>query len=173
MKNWLTHLFAHSNPAPAPVSTTPEWLALQTELQALRLELASRESSLANLKLEVERLRARQEQTVADTVTTQMQGLFTDMAAPASQILTQADLLENQAKPIQAADILAVARRMVRALERHGLVFDGQPGQAASFDPNRHTPMSAARVPQPGDPITIRFAGATYQDRIISKAIVE
>lgn len=172
MKNWLTNLFARPNPAQA-LDASPDWLAAQAELQRLRLDLASRDSTIASLKQEVERLRARQDQVVAETVAAQLAGLFADVAAPASQILTQADLLENQARPVMAADILAVARRIVRAFERRGLAFVGQPGQSITFDPNRHTPLSAARLPQPGEAVTIRFAGATYQDKTIYKAVVE
>ncbi len=49
----------------------------------------------------------------------------------------------------------------------------GQVGEQVSFDPNRHTPISAAIQPQAGQAVTIRFAGATYQGKMIYKAIVE
>ncbi len=91
--------------------------------------------------------------------------------APASQILTQADLLEKQGKPVQARDVLAVARRMLRALERYGLAFAGQTGEQVFFDPNQHTPINEAAQPQAGQPVTIRFAGVTYQGKMIYKAI--
>jgi molecular chaperone GrpE (heat shock protein) len=153
-------------------------LALQKEIQALRMEIEAREGSIANLKQEIERLRLRQEQVIVETVTSRLSGLFGELAAPASQILTQADLLDRQGKPVQARDVLSVARRMVRALERYGVSFTGQAGEQVAFDPNQHTPINGAALPgaalpQPGQPVTVRFAGVAYQGKIIYKAIVE
>lgn len=174
MKNWLTKLFSRDNQNPSPVEDQPaDELALHKEIQSLQLELSARERSLTNLQAEIERLRGRQEQLIGETVSARLETLFADMAAPASQILTQADLLERQGKPVQAQDILALARRMIRALERSGLAFDGKPGEQVGFDPNRHTLMNKAAAPMPGKPVTIRFAGVMVQGKIIYKAIVE
>ncbi len=175
MKNWLSNLFPPHGEKISTAGEAPEGeiLPLQREVQTLRIELDAREQSIANLKSEVERLRSRQEQLVGETVATKLTGLFSDLAGPASQILTQADLLENQGKPVQARDVLSVARRLVRAIERHGVVFEGKIGEQAAFDPNRHTPISSSSAPQAGQPVTIRFAGVSYQGKIIYKAIVE
>jgi molecular chaperone GrpE (heat shock protein) len=148
-------------------------LALQKEVQALRIEIETREDNIANLKQEIERLRLRQDQLITETVAARLSGLFNDVAAPSSQILTQADLLERQGKPVQARDVLAVARRMVRALERYGVAFVGQVGEQVPFDPNLQTLINGAALPQPGQPVTVRFAGVTYQGKILYKAIVE
>lgn len=181
MKNWLTNLFGSrssaADSAAAATATAADQaerlLGLQKEAQSLRIELDARDRSLANLKQELERQRARQDQVVLETVTARMEGLLSDLAGPASQILTQADLLENQAKPVQARDVLSVARRMVRAVERHGLTFEGKIGEPEVFDPNRHTPINNSAALQPGQPVTVRFVGASYQGKIIYKAVVE
>lgn len=179
MKNWLSHLFrSQSSSTGAAVNTTvadqaERVLTLEKEAQSLRMELDARERSLINLKQELERLRTRQGQVVAETVAAQMEGLFSDLAGPASQILTQADLLENQSKPVQARDVLSVARRMARAAERHGLVFEGKIGEPAVFDPNRHTPINNSAALEPGQAVTVRFVGASYQGKVIYKAVVE
>ncbi len=184
MKNWFSNLFppkrtdnaaAAVSPSidAAPASFAGDLLALQKENQSLRRELEAQESSITNLKQEIERLRLRQEQIIAETVAARMSGLFSDLAGPASQILTQADLIEKQGQPVQARDVLSVARRMVRALERCGLAFAGQVGDQVVFDPNHHTPISGAALPQPGAPVTVRFVGVMYQGKTIYKAIVE
>lgn len=173
MMNWLKNIFQRETPPAPPVISESEVLVLQKEAQALRMEMQARDESIAKLKQEIERQRARQEQIINETVNTRLVTIFTDLAAPASQILTQADLLENQGKPVQARDVLSVARRMVRTLERHGMVFDGNIGSQAAFDPDRHTPMNASTTPQDGQPVTIRFAGVAYQGKTIYKAIVE
>ncbi len=184
MKNWFTNLLK-TRPAPGepgqpvpppqgfPSAQAGEWLVLQKETQALRMDLQASQQAVANLKQENERLRLRQDQLIAETVETRLSGLFGDLAAPASQVLTQSDLLEKEGKPVQARDVLSVARRMVRALERYGLVFSGQVGDQVPFDPNQHTPINEVTQPQPGQPVTIRFRGVAYQGKTIHKAIVE
>ena len=143
MKNWLTNLFSqHPKPSDSPRQASDELLDIQKEVQTLRIELESSEQMVMNLKQEIERLRSRQDQLLQETVDLPIRSLFNDLAAPASQILTQADLLENQGKPVQARDILSVARRMIRALERQGVSFEGQVGEQVPFDPNRHTPLT-------------------------------
>jgi molecular chaperone GrpE (heat shock protein) len=180
MKNWLTNLLNPRRGSTIPNPVTPgaaaadgDDLALQKEYQLLRMDLAARDQSVANLKQEIERLRMRQDQLITETIDARLGSLFNDLAGPASQILTQADLLEKQGKPVQARDVLSVARRMVRALERYGVGFAGQVGEQVSFDPNHHTPISGAAIPQPGQAVTVRFPGVTYQGKTIYKAIVE
>ena len=184
MKKWFSNLLkSGQKPASAGSPTPPaqtalanppvDLLSMQKETQALRMDLETREQSITSLKQEIERLRLRQDQVIAETVESSLSGLFGDLAGPASQILTQADLLEKQGKPVQARDILSVARRMVRALERHGIAFAGQVGEQVTFDPNHHTPISEAAQPQAGQMVTVRFAGVTYQGKTIYKAIVE
>jgi hypothetical protein len=48
-----------------------------------------------------------------------------DVAAPVAQLFTQAHLLEVEGKPVQAKDALAVAKRLVRALEAVVVRFAG------------------------------------------------
>jgi molecular chaperone GrpE (heat shock protein) len=183
MKNWFSNLLKPARDRDAgnlvpPVQAGPSdqparLLDLQKENQSLRMDLETSQQSIATLKQEIERLRLRQDQVIAETVESRLSGLFSDLAGPASQILTQADLLEGQAKPVQARDVLSVARRMVRALERQGIAFAGQVGEQVIFDPNQHTPINEAVQPQAGQPVVIRFAGVTYRGKIIYKAIVE
>lgn len=168
MTNFFQRLFGSKEPAPAE-----DTAALEREIQSLRLDLKARDEQLAHLKQEVERLRSRQEQLVNETTEMRLEALFNDLAAPAAQMITQAELLENQNKPVQPRDLAAVGRRLVRALERHGLRMEGQVGQQTEFDPNRHQAMNAETSPQLGQPVTIRFVGMAYRGKIIYKALVE
>jgi molecular chaperone GrpE (heat shock protein) len=165
---------SQTSPAPHPADThQTDDLANESQVQALRIELDARDQRIQRLMQEIERLRERQEQLAAETAAARLEALFSEVAGPASQILTQADLLENQGKPVQARDMLAITRRMVRAFERHGLAFEGQVGDQVAFDPSRHTPINTGAVPQPGQPVTIRFTGVTFQGKILYKAVVE
>jgi len=175
MANWLSRIFSprRGESAAQAAARTEDLLRLENEAQALRMELETRDQNIAHLKQEVERLRNRQDHLVSEAVTSQFEGLFADLAAPASQILTQAELLENQNKPVQTRDVLSVARRLIRAAERRGMQFDGRAGEQAAYDPNRHAPLNAEIALQVGQTVTIRFAGVTYQGKILHKAIVE
>ncbi|NLG99013.1 MAG: hypothetical protein GX491_16775 [Chloroflexi bacterium] len=186
MKKWLAELFKGKReenaieveaPAAAPADTAVSTadsalIECQNEAQSLRISLRESQATIENLKQEIERLRAGQQRLVEETAAAQVTALFSDLAAPASQIRTQASLLE-QGKPVHARDVLAVAARMVRALERSGMQFEGQIGAEEAYDPNRHTPMSAGAAPQPGQPVTVRFSGVRHRDKIIYKAVVE
>jgi molecular chaperone GrpE (heat shock protein) len=87
-----------------------------------------------------------------------------------AHLLTQADLLERDGKPIQAQDVLTVARRLVRVLEDHGLTLEGSVGETLPFDPNRHEPLSAEAALQPGEPAVIKFVGASYGGKVLKKS---
>lgn len=174
MKNLFANLFSRPAAAPAPaVLDREEMLSAQREIQSLKMDLEQRDKQIRILEGEIDRMRAGQQKLIEETVAARMEALFTDLAGPGSQILTQADLLENQARSLEARDVLAIARRMVRALERHGVTFEGKIGDPVGFDPNRHTPLNAAVQLRPGQPSVVRFVGARYKDKIIYKAVVE
>jgi molecular chaperone GrpE (heat shock protein) len=142
------------------------------EAQALRLEIASQQEQIEHLKQEIERLRYRQERMVEEGASSQVEALLAELAGPVSQLRAQS-VLNEQGKQLQARDVLAVAGRIVRALERQGLIFEGAPGEHSSYDPDRHTPLSAGAALQPGQAAIVRFSGISYHGKILYKAVVE
>ncbi len=171
MWNWLKRLLRR--PKEASLQADERLLALEREAQSLRLELAERDRLMANLKSELERQRNGENTRVAEAVQAQMERLLTDVATPVVQLLTQAHLLEVEGKQVQAKDVLAVAKRLVRALEDGGLTLEGAVGEKAPFDPNRHQPLSADASPTPGEAVVVKFVGVSYRGQIIRKAGVE
>jgi molecular chaperone GrpE (heat shock protein) len=167
MPAWLDRLMGRSDGTDAEGR-----LALKREAQELRLRLEERSRQLAALQNERERQQAGEEARVAEAVQAKVERLLAEAAAPATQLLTQAHLLEAEGKPVQARDVLAVARRLVRVLEEEGLTLDGRPGERVAFDPNRHAPL-AGGAPAPGAAVVVRFAGAGYRGRVLRKAGVE
>ena len=153
------------------ISPEQERIHLQNEVRRLELELQSAWQDLARLRGELETARLNQSDAVGERVTAQQQDLFRQAAAPAAQLLTQASLLEA-GKPLQARDVLAVARRLLVALEQSGLVFEGRPGQTAAFDPDRHYPITSVEI-EPGQTVVIRFAGISHQGSLLQRAGVE
>ena len=142
-------------------------LALEGELQSLRLELAEQKRANEKLKLELERQRGGESARLASA---QIEKLFSEIATPVSQLLTQTHLLKVEGRPVQAADVLAVASRLVRTLESQGLTIEGAIGESVLFDPNRHEALSVEEEILPGQPAVIRLVGLSYQGRLLRKA---
>lgn len=153
-------------------SDDAETLAQRSQLHSLQLELAQRDQQIANLQDELERLRTRQERLLHDTLQTRLGATLSALAAPAVQIATQ-DYLAGQGAEIQARDVLAVARRMLRELARAGLEWEGTLGGCVPYDPTRHTLSGGDMNIQPGQPVIVRFVGAAFEGRILHKAVVE
>jgi molecular chaperone GrpE (heat shock protein) len=176
MANWFQRIFGQTAPPPAPDSSppAPDVVALQSELQQLRLELQERDQQLRQAREELNRQRAGEAARVQEGVQAAQEKLLNLVAAPVVQLLTQAHLLEVENKPVQARDLVAVARRLVRALEDHGLRLLGSVGGMANYDPNCHAPLSNDTRIVAGQPVVIRFVGvATPDGKVLRKAGVE
>lgn len=145
-------------------------LTLEREIQSLRLELEEGSQVTANLKRELERQRGTEGTRLTEAVRAQVERLMTDLASPVAQLLTQAHLLDVDGKPIQAKDVLTVAKRLVRTLEDNGFTVEGCMGEAIPFDPNRHELLSANVSPVPGEKVVVKFVGASYLGKVIKKA---
>jgi len=148
-------------------------LDLERDIQQLRLELKERDREVAQLKAEVQRQRNGASARVADEVQAQLERLFRDAAAPIAQLLTQVHLLEVEGKPVQARDVLALAQRLVRVLEDHGLTVLGEIGGMVAFDPNLHAPLNSTAIPRPGQPVVVRIVGIVFQRRLLRKAGID
>ena len=166
LKKWLG-----LSQTPQPQSDE-KLLTLEREIQNLRLELTERDQSSDKLKQQLEQQRTSENNNIDSAVQNQIEQLLTDTAAPVTQLLTQAHLLE-QGKPVQAKDVLLVAKRLISALEDNGLTIVGQVGETVSFDSNLHEPLSASTAINPGAEVVVRFAGVSYQGKVSRKAGVE
>ena len=146
---------------------------LEREAQRLRLDLAEQEKMVAQLKVELERQRSGSSAHASEAVQAQVEQLLSDVATPVAQLLTQAHLLEVEGKPVQAKDVLAVTKRLVRTLEDNGLTLEGRVGESVPFDPDRHEPLSTDVSPKSGQMVTVRFVGVAYRSKLLRKAGVE
>ena len=165
MFDWIKNLFGKP--------TDEAVMDLTREAQSLRLELQEREELIAKLKENLERFRSGAGARVDESVQAQIEQLLADAAAPVSQLLTQAHLLEKEDRPVQAKDVLAVAKRLVRVFEDSGLELMGSVGETVQFDPNHHEPLSTAGVVATGDRVVVRFVGVAYRGKLLRKASVE
>lgn len=172
MFKWLTNLFNRQLGDERADRNHPT-LALEREVQTLRLDLDEKDRAIARLQADLDRQRDGADAQVEQVAQARMERLFADVAAPVAQLLTQAHLVEVEGRPVQARDILSVARRLVRALEDQGLTLEESVGESAPFDPARHEPLSAHNDLQPGQPALVRFVGVAYRGRRLRKAGVE
>lgn len=166
--NWIKGLFRQQESN----KIDEKLLTLERELQSLRLELTERDQLIDKLKQQLEKQRTSENNNIDSAVQNQIEQLLTDTAAPVTQLLTQAHLLE-EGKPVQAKDVLLVAKRFISTLEDNGLTIVGQVGETVSFDSNLHEPLSASTAINPDGEAVVRFAGVSYQGKVIRKAGVE
>jgi molecular chaperone GrpE (heat shock protein) len=82
-------------------------------------------------------------------------------------------LLETEGHPVQAKDVMVVAKRLVRVLEDNGLKLAGNVGETVRFDPNHHEPLSAGASPKQGEHVVVRFVGVAYRGKLLRKAGIE
>jgi hypothetical protein len=165
MFNWIRSLFAESS--------EENILDLRKKVQGLRLELEERDKMIADLKRDLARQRDGSSARVKESVQGQEEQVLAEAATPIAQLLTQAHLLEVEARLVQAKDVLAVAKRLVRVFVDRGLQIVGDVGETVSFNPDQHEPLSAAALPALGERVVVRFVGLAYQGKLLRKAGVE
>ncbi|MFP4346189.1 MAG: nucleotide exchange factor GrpE [Anaerolineales bacterium] len=172
MRAWLDRLLGKRSDERAAGDQGAEIVALEREVQSLRLDLQEQRALAERLKQELERARDSAGTEVAQQVQARIERLLAAAGAPVAQLQTQAHLLE-EGQPVRGRDVMAVAQRLVRVLEDQGLTLEGSVGERVPFDPNRHEPLSTGVALQPGQPVIVRFVGIGYQGRLLRKAGVE
>jgi molecular chaperone GrpE (heat shock protein) len=148
-------------------------LALEQQVQALRLDLEERDRRVAHLQLELDRQRRSEDARIRDAVAGHLRQLLAEAAAPAVQLLTQVHLVEVDGKPVPVQDVLTVARRLVHVLEEAGLTLTGHVGETVPFDANLHEPLRRDATLRAGQPVRVRFVGAAYRDQLLRRAGVD
>jgi molecular chaperone GrpE (heat shock protein) len=171
---WLKRLFGKADrEVTIEEAVNERVLSLEREVQSLKLELEERNKSLEKAKGDMERQRSGERERVDESVRSQLESILTNVATPIAQLMAQAHLLEVESKPVQAKDVLAVAKRLIRAMEDAGLEMEGAAGEAVDFDPNRHEILNASATPKPGEKVVVRFTGISYRGKLLRKASVE
>jgi hypothetical protein len=169
LDRWLSRF--RRAPAPPPAADE-RVLDLEREARLLRLALEERERAAEALRGELERARRDGEARAAAAWREERGAILAEAAAPAAQLAAQARLLE-EGSAVAGRDVLAVARRLVRALEDRGLRLEGRPGESAPFDPVRHEVLGPGSAPAPGQTVVIRFPAVFHEDRLLRRAGVE
>jgi molecular chaperone GrpE (heat shock protein) len=163
----LKRIFAVS---PDPATDVETELAARSQIQSLRLQIEERDRTIAQLKAELDGQRSTVRGLAEEAVRARAQRLMQNAAAPAAQLALQAHLLDAEGKPVQARDVLAVARNLVRALEGEGLTVEIKAGERVTFDPNRHEPLSADIPMSAGQPARVKLPALSFQGALLRKA---
>jgi molecular chaperone GrpE (heat shock protein) len=155
------------------LQNNPGQIDQDREIQRLRLELAEKDKTNQRLAEELERSHFSTTEQVRERVHDQIEKTLMEASQPVAMLATQAYLLEKQGKPVQARDILTVAKKLVRAVESLGLSVVGEVGETTSYNPNYHSVSTAAATINPGDQVRIQLVGTQFQGKILRKASVE
>jgi molecular chaperone GrpE (heat shock protein) len=143
------------------------------ETKTLELDLVEKQKLIAQFHSVLE-LQHRQSDLQMDSmVQAQLERILSDIALPLSQLHTQAYILEVEGRPVKVEDVIAVSKHLIQSLEDIGLKLEPRAGETTAFDPNFHTPLSTADPIDRGQPVTIRFPGVMYRNKLIRKASIE
>ncbi|MDQ7784595.1 MAG: hypothetical protein RDU20_17050 [Desulfomonilaceae bacterium] len=142
--------------------------SLRKEIGELGLELAEARERVAALRSRLDELT----RTEHNKSTGALADLFSNVAAPLSQLRMQASLLES-GREISGRSVMALAAQTADLLEAAGLEPIGATGEAIPFDPRTCEPMASGRSFPLGTTVSVRFIGYAYQGTVVRKAIVD
>ena len=155
-----------------PPAVDPALLELQSQVQRLTLDLQEKERACQELAGALERQAGQAAEVLESQLDARMEALLHDAAGPVTQLLTQADLLE-QGKTVLVSDALALAKKVIKTLQANGLELTADLGETTPYDPEKHLPLNAGAALQPGQPVRVRFVGVGFRGRVLRKALVE
>lgn len=145
---------------------------LRAELQRTRMDLDERSEALERVHEDLRRERGQTEGRARESADVEVAGLIDVIGTPLTQLVTLEHLRAEGTVEPRAGDVLAVAMRLVRALEDRGIAAAGTVGARESFDPDRHEPVGAGTI-EAGRSVIVRFVGFTHGTRVLRKAGVE
>ena len=157
--SWLSRLFGNQN-------------VNNNELRSIKLELIEKKQQIEQLRSDLERERKSNQDLVQTAVQSKIESLYQDLATPLTQLNTQLYLVDNE-QPLTARDISAVARRISRICQDHGLTFFGNIREKTTYNSEQHELLNSQTKVEGSLPVIIRFSGVAYQGKTIRKAGVE
>lgn len=174
LRQWLSKAWqALIRPAlPQEEQEDERTVTLRRDLASTRLELQEVQEALAAARAQITALEKAQTTQIQEGIESALEKVFTPLAAPLSQLRTQAALLEA-GTPVAAADVMTLARQFVTMVERAGLEPIGVPGEMIAFDPEIAQPLGGDSRIAAGDMVRVRFIGYRYHGRVLRKALVE
>lgn len=150
-----------------------EILKLQSALRARDLDLDYAQKANERLQADIARERTAEQANRAAAVDASLEKSLAELALPLTQLATQMFLAEGEGKTLNAKDVFAVIKRLIKNAQASGLCLEGNAGEIAAFDQNRHDVIDTDGVVASGTRVKIRMPGVSYRGKIIRKAAVE
>ncbi|MBL7497506.1 hypothetical protein I6A84_11175 [Frankia sp. CNm7] len=147
---------AETVPAPAGSADVPrETVAGQLSAGEAAFELREALGRIRELEHDLEAARREAGRAGAAGAGAAVDEVAEAIATPLAHLATQVALVRAGGGVLTVDDLAEAAGRLFRALERAGILLDGDVGAAAAFDPTRHLPPAGGE-PAPGTAVVLR-----------------
>jgi molecular chaperone GrpE (heat shock protein) len=166
MANWLKSLFQKER-------DTERMQQLERENKSLRAMLEDQDRVVANLTTELQKHHKEAEFRVMRSAQAVIEKLMADVAPPVTKLNSQIHVVEEQNRPLNVRDVIAVAKQILGVLQKYGLRLEGYVGELTSYDPDHHAPLKKDALVGQSEPVIVRFVGVAYRGRMLYKARVE
>jgi molecular chaperone GrpE (heat shock protein) len=154
-----------------PVEENGSALQAESEAAALRLDLNEAKKQIEALARELAVERSARADAVDAAAAARLEPVLADLSTVMAQLAVQSHLID-EGKPVGAKDVMALAQKLVRTLEKLGLVSFGAPGEETTFDPALHQVLGGGS-PSIDAIVVIRMPGYRLGKKTLQKAMVE
>ncbi len=145
-----------------------EILSLKRQLAESELELQESKTVISGQRAVIEDFAAARTTPVAHP----LEDLFQHLAAPLSQLRTQAFLIDS-GKDISGQSVMTLAGQFATLVEKAGLEPVGKVGERVKYDPVLHQPLSAQASILDSEVVTVKFIGYRCNGRVIRRSLVQ
>lgn len=166
MANWLKSIFQKER-------ESERVQQLEREIHSLRAMLEDQDRVVANLTKELQQHRKEAEFRVMRSAQAVIEKLMADVAASVTKLNSQIYVVEEQKRPLNVKDVIAVAKQILSVLQKYGLRLEGYVGELTSYDPDHHAPLKKDALVGQAEPVIVRFVGVGYRGKLLCKARVE
>jgi molecular chaperone GrpE (heat shock protein) len=146
---------------------------LEREIQSLRAMLQDQDKVVENLTKELQQSRREAELRVMKSAQAVIEKFMAEAASPITKLNSQIYVVEEQNRPLNVRDVLAVVKQVLGVFQKYGLRLEGYVGEMTSFDHDHHMSLKNDVSIAQGEPVVIRFVGVAYRGKLLSKARVE
>jgi molecular chaperone GrpE (heat shock protein) len=166
MANWFKSLFGKGR-------DTGHTNQLEREIQSLRVMLQDQDRVVENLRKELQQHRREAELLVKRSTQTVIENFMADVAPSVTKLNSQIYIVEEQNRPLNVRDVLAVGKNILGVFQKYGLRLEGVVGELTSFDPDHHASLKKDVPFTQEEPVVVRFVGVAYRGKLLSRARVE
>jgi len=166
MANWFKSLFRKEH-------ETYQSDQLQRDTQSLRSMLEDQDKVIAQLTRELQKLRSESEIRAQKSTQVLIEKFIADVSSSITKLNSQIFVVEEQNRPLNVREVLAVAKQFITIFQKYGLRLEGYVGEITPFNPDHHSSLSKDVPIDQEEPVVVRFVGVAYRGKLLRKAGVE